>query len=337
MSDIIEITAPYFEDFERGQEFDAPAVTLTAGHAAIQQALTGDRLRLPLDHHAGREVTGSSEPLAHPMLVANVAIGQSTEPSQRVIANLLYRGLVFLRPVHLGETLCTKTRVVGLRQSRGQAGRAATGLMALEVTTCNQDGRPVLQFWRCPMIPCRDPQAKTGWRDCLDSFGTEALGPRIQEALPARWQIDRLAAGWAGRKATALRPGARFRIEARDTITAAPELARLTLNMAMAHTDARASYLGNRLVYGGHTLSIAFAQVTRALPNLLTMLAWETCEHIAPVTDGDRLRSDFVIVEVGAAPVGALVKLRVQTYAARGEADEQEALVLDWTAWVLSL
>jgi 2-methylfumaryl-CoA hydratase len=335
MSDLIEITAPYFEDFERGQEFCAPAVTLTAGHAATYQALTGDRLRLPLDHHASRDVTGSSEPLAHPLLVANVAIGQSTGPSQRVKVNLFYRGLVFLRPVHLGETLCTKTRVVGLRQNRGRPGGAATGLVALQVSACNQDGKPVLQFWRCPLIPCRDPEAKTARRDSMDAIGAEALGARIRAAVPRGWQIDGIASRWVDRKATDLRAGTRFRVEARDTITAAPELVRLTLNMAMAHTDARCSDLGRPLVYGGHIFSISFAQVTRALPNLLTMLAWEKCEHIAPVAEGDRLRSDLVIVEIAAAPVGALLKLRVQTYAAR-DPDEQEALVLDWTAWVLS-
>ena len=36
----IEIGGPYFEDFEVGQIMpDAPAVTITAGHAAVHQAL----------------------------------------------------------------------------------------------------------------------------------------------------------------------------------------------------------------------------------------------------------------------------------------------------------
>ena len=43
----VAVSGPYFEDFERGQVFDdAPALTLTTGHAAVHQALTGDRLRL---------------------------------------------------------------------------------------------------------------------------------------------------------------------------------------------------------------------------------------------------------------------------------------------------
>ncbi|MET0730395.1 MAG: acyl dehydratase, partial [Solirubrobacterales bacterium] len=66
----VTVSGPYFEDFERGQVFeDAPALTLTSGHAAVHQALTGDRLRLPLDAELSRAVTGRGEPLAHPNLV----------------------------------------------------------------------------------------------------------------------------------------------------------------------------------------------------------------------------------------------------------------------------
>ena len=88
----IEIGGPYFEDFEVGQIMpDAPAVTITAGHAAVHQALFGDRLRLPLDHPLSQRITGHDQPLANPSLVCNIAIGQTTYASQRVKANLFYR------------------------------------------------------------------------------------------------------------------------------------------------------------------------------------------------------------------------------------------------------
>ena len=128
------IGGPWFEDLERGMSFDAPAVTLTDGHATLHAALFGDRLRLPLDHHASRAVTGSAAPLLHPLVAVNIAIGQSTWASQRVKGNLFYRGLVLRRPVFVGDTLHTTTRVVALRQNRPQAGRAATGKTAQEIT-----------------------------------------------------------------------------------------------------------------------------------------------------------------------------------------------------------
>jgi acyl dehydratase len=337
MSNIIEIEAPYFEDFELGQTFEAPPVTLTDAHALFHQAVTGDRLRLPLDRHTSAVVTGSTSALAHPMLVANVAIGQSTEPSQRVKGNLFYRGLVLFRPVYLEETLHTTTRVAGLRQSRAKAGRAATGLVALEMTTRNQDGQDVLHFWRCPMIPCQDAAAATDRNDDLANLGVSGLETRIRAAVPTAWQLDTIKERWRGRKSVDLAPATQLRVAARDTVTSAPELVRVTLNMAMAHLDAGSSYLGERLVYGGHTISMAFAQATRALPNLLTMLGWESCEHTGPVREGDLVRSEITILNIEPMKDGAILKLQVRTFATRGVAASPEEQVLDWVFWAFSL
>ena len=330
----IDVGGPWFEDLAVGQVFDAPAVTLTAGHAAQYQALTGDRLRLPLDHHASHRVTGRTEPLAHPLLAISVAIGQSTAVSQRVKANLFYRGLVLRQPVHLGDTLYTTTRVVALRQNRSQVDRPATGIAALEIVTLNQRGDQVLHFWRAPMLPCREPAATTGRSDDLERVGARVDLVSVRDVIP-EWDLSGVCQDWHGRKSTDLEPGQHFVVEARDTVTAAPELVRLTLNVAMAHTDARLSYLGRRLVYGGHTISLAFAQATRALPNLVTMIAWESCDHTAPVLEGDLVRSEVTVLEKHACRVGALLRLRVQSWATR-EAVATDERVLDWHLWAWS-
>ena len=328
------ISGPWFEDFHLGLEFDAPAVTLTEGHAALYQATFGDRLRLPLDHAASRAVTGDEAPLAHPLMAINIAIGQSTWASQRVKANLFYRGLVLQRAPRLGDTLTTRTRVVGLRQNRWQPGRAATGLVALEMTTTDQHDREVLHFWRCPMIPCRDAH-DTGHMMDVDTIGTAADRNTLISAVPSDWDVLPTQR-WLGRRADDLEIGERFVIEARDTVTSAPELVRGSLNMAMAHTDAKLSYLGERLVYGGHVIFMAFAQLTRALPNLLTIIAWDSCDHTAPVVENDRLRTECSVLERIDLPRGCLLKLGVEAFAARGE-PEQETRVLDWKVWVWSV
>jgi len=331
MSAIIEVSGPWFEDLLPGLEFDAPAVTLTPGHAALYAALFGDRLRLPLDHALCRTITGHESPLAHPLLAINTAIGQTTWASQRVKANLFYRGLLLERPVHLGDTLHTRSRVVGARQNRRQPGRAATGVVALEMTTTNQRGERVLHFWRCPMIPCRDPEADTGRNDDLDAIGATPAPAVLLAAVPT-WSLEafRPTLGHLPPAAS----GMRFRIEARDTVTSAPELVRLTLNMAMAHTDARLSYLGERLVYGGHTISMCFAQITRALPDLLGIIAWESCDHLAPVVENDRLRSEVEVIERRELARGALLHLHAECFATRASAEEEQR-VLDWKffAW----
>jgi acyl dehydratase len=158
----VEARGPYFDELRPGQVFDtAPGVTLTAGAAAVHQAIVGDRLALATDHELGRAVLGGAE-FAHPAHVWDVAIGQSTVATQFVRANLFYRGLVFRRFPVLGDTLHTRTEVVGLRQNSTREGRPRTGLAALHITTRDQRGAAVLDFHRCAMLPLSPGSADTG-------------------------------------------------------------------------------------------------------------------------------------------------------------------------------
>jgi acyl dehydratase len=104
-----------------------------------------------------------------------------------------------------------------------------------------------------------------------------------------------------------LASGAVFDFEGAETVTAARELARLTLNVATAHTDATGSAHGRRLDYGRHTISVAAAHVTRALPRLATIVAWASCDHLGPVFEGDKLRTDLRVEGVDPAADGGLV------------------------------
>ena len=329
----VSVAGPYFEDFERGQVFeDAPALTLTSGHAAVHQAITGDRLRLPLDAELSRAVTGAGEPLAHPSLVCDVAIGQSTGPTQRVLGNLFYRGLILLTPVHIGDTLRTRTEVVALKENSRRPESPATGLVALRITTRNQRDESVLDFWRCPMIPLRDGAPETGHADRFDEIPDELDLSRVLAAAPTGWDFEALRAVAPGERFADVQPGTTFEVEGRDTVTAAPELARLTLNVAKAHTDAAGSVHGRRLVYGGHTISIAAAHLSRALPAVATIVAWRGCDHLGPVFEGDVL-STTIEVEATHGLDGTdagLLDLRMRVTADRREGEGVP--VLDWRA-----
>ena len=283
-------------------------------------------MRLALDAALCREVTGQERPIVHPNLVCDISIGQSTGPSQRVRGNLFYRGLVLARPVFIGETLRTRTEIVALKQNRRRPEAPASGLVAMRVRTADEHGGPVLDYWRCPMIPMRDRDVDTGH---ADDFGEipQALDPaKVSAALPLGWRLDLLRAAVPRPHFEDLAPGQTFVLEAGETVTGATELARLTLNVAMAHTDATGSAHGQRLVYGGHTISVAAAHATRAIPAIATIVAWHGCEHLGPVFEGDVLRTELS-VESCTAP--ALVEIRARVSATRPGAEP--APVLDWS------
>lgn len=328
------VDGPYFEDFTVGETFSAPSVTVTDGHAALYQAIVGDRLRLPLDHALAYAVTGVRRPLVHPMLVINLVNGQTTYASQHVKGNLFYRGLLLQHPVFIGDTLTTTTKVVGLRQNRSKPGRAATGMVALEMEAKNSDGVCVMHYWRCPMIACRDADAETGCKDDFDWIPEGLDRSQLQGAVPADWDVSKLAANQFNVPAPKLSAGDRVVIEAQDTVSCAPELVRLTGNIAFTHTDASRSYLDKRLVYGGHTISLAFAHICRAMPNIVTLIGWQGGDHLAPVLEGDIIRTEFnVAEEIPLERSGKLCELHVRCFAERKEAgadDYVESAVLDW-------
>ncbi len=324
---------PFFDDLAVGEVFDwAPSATLSVGLAAAHQAILGDRLRLALDADLCAAVTGEPGPLAHPALVCDVAIGQSTLVTQRVKANLFYRGLTFHRFPVIGDTLYTRTEVVGLHANSVKPGRASTGLAALRMTTVDQADRLVLDFYRCAMLPAGpDWSAGGAPGDDLSGIGADA-------AVPASGPT----AGWDGEAFRNRVPGPHFSDfgaaaagsvlrSTGDVVSGAPELARLTLNIAATHHDRRVG--GQRLVYGGHTIGLALAQASRLLPNLVTVLGWRSCDHTGPVHEGDTLYSELHVESAAASDSGAsggVLGLRSLVYAVSEKAGEPDRPVLDW-------
>jgi len=195
-------------------------------------------------------------------------------------------------------------------------------LAALRMTTTDQEGRKVLDFYRCAMLPLSEGAGETGRADDLSAIGADVPAPPDPTA---GWDADAYRARVPGAHFDPALAGTVLRSSA-DVVSNAPELARLTLNIAATHHDYRIG--GQRLVYGGHTIGLALAQTTRLLPNLVTVLGWRSCDHTGPVHEGDTLYSDLHIEQAEALPGGrgGVLTLRSVVYAV-GEPDRQ---VLDW-------
>ncbi len=163
----------------------------------------------------------------------------------------------------------------------------------------------MLDFCRCAMLPLRDAAGRSGREDSFEEIAAELDGAALRRPF-AGWRLDALpralgagagtsdTAGSAGDDdgpPVAIAPGTRWRVDGGDVVSSAPELARLTLNVAAVHHDRAGQRDGRRLVYGGHTIGIAAAQATRSLPRIATFVGWHSCDHLAPVHEGDTLRS----------------------------------------------
>jgi acyl dehydratase len=295
--------------------------------AAVHQAILGDRLRLTLDATLAARVLGTRGPLAHPGLVWDLAIGQSTVFSGRAIANLFYRGLLLRRFPVIGDTLFTTTEVVALRDTTPREDRPASGLAALRVRTEDQERREVLDFWRCAMLPLRDADARTPARDSFDGLPTE-LDPQALRSPISSWRLDAMPGDRLD--PSRLTPGTRWRIEAGDVVSSAPELARLTTNLAAVHHDRHWHGVAGRLVYGGHTIGLAASQASRLVPSIVTILGWHSCDHTGAVREGDTLYTEIELERLEPLSGGALAHLRARVHARRAPEPAETLEVLDW-------
>jgi acyl dehydratase len=315
------MSGPYFEDLHAGAEFHAPAVTIDHGMQAVHRSILADRMPLSLDDELAYAVTGRRG-LAHPALVWNLAIGQSSVVTRHVVANLFYRDLRLGTPVATGDTLNTTTTVLATRMATVREGRPRRGLVALRIRTVDQRGGTVLDFGRCALLPLRDQTGSaepSGPPELLETPAADGTAQLPDWAVD--WSIDAVRHLDDGAD---LRPGLELVAPVGDVVSSAPELARLTLNVAAVHHDQEAAG-GQRLVYGGHTIGLALSQVCRLLPGLIAVTEWFSCAHTGPVHEGDTIRSRVLIEDVQPQPNGGrLAALRVVVTAA------PDRPVLDW-------
>ncbi|MBR7194625.1 acyl dehydratase [Gordonia sp. SCSIO 19800] len=309
----------FFDDLAVGQSYSSPGLTVTDALVATHRAILGDRTPIALDTSLAASVVGGGA-VAHPGLVWDVVIGQSTHFTQRAKANLFYRDLALRRLVEVGDTIYTDTEVVALRENRAKEGRHPTGMVALRITAADQKGRAIMDFSRCAMLPMSRAGITTGHQDDLLGPGDGVDGGYSRE-LVAGWDLTRHPKG------TRVEKRDRFVDGHGDVVSSAPELARTTLNLAAVHHDVRAAG-AQRLVYGGHTVGLANAQLAKAFPHLVAVIGWNSCDHLGPVHENDTVFSTITVEgvdDVGAH--GQLVDFRCQVFKV---VDGPPVEVLDW-------
>lgn len=313
---------PRYDDFAVGDTIPPlPAVTVTEADNVAYRAITGDQHRLSADRDAYRRASGGSGALVNPGLVMQFSIGQTTNATRRVIANLYYRNVAMLRPVEVGATLRTEASVAGLRDASPK-GDLQRGKVWLRIMTSDDHG-PVLSYERCALVPARSPDP-VGHTDDIPGPGDPVPLTDLTANLPD-WDLPDESHRW---------PLGESRTDPlRDFVDGAAALVRMTFNQAAVHRDVTRTG-GRRLVYGGHVQALAQASLTRMVPGLALVLAWDGCDHLAPAHEGDLVEFEHRLVEETAVERGRLWRFEV---IGRRVADDRESVdILRWqpVVWV---
>lgn len=300
----------YFEDFRLGQRFvHATPRTLTDADQSLYIALTGSRACLHSAETSARAAGFEKRPLED-LLVFNTAFGKTVpDISLNAVANLGYAELRFLLPVYDGDTLNVESEVIGLKENSNRK----SGVVYVRSVASNQHERVVLSWIRWVMVHKRDHAS-----NCGETVVPKMPG-RVDPATLAIGQFSSSVAQMARKTQVSdswedYEVGERIDHGASMTINDSDHslATRLYQNTAKAHFDARlmsTQPIGQRLVYGGHVISVCKALAYDGLENVLSILAINGGSHVAPVFAGDTICCATNVVEkfdLGSSPVGAL-------------------------------
>lgn len=309
----------FFEDFTLGQVIShALPRTITAGDTALYQALTGSRFALQTSETFARRTGYDHMPLDD-ILVFNVIFGKSvSDISLNAVANLGYAECDFLRQVYEGETLSAQSTVIGLKENSNRK----TGNVYVRTEGLDHRGKPILRFVRWVMVPKRDPKTK------MPEAVIPDLDDHIERLTIPRHKLNR---NWD----PVLTGSPHFwedyedgeKIDHRDGFTIAEAehmmATRLYHNNSRVHFDAHLtenSGFGQRVVYGGHVISIARALSYNGLGNACIVSAINGGKHAAPTFAGDTLYAWSEILTVQSlhnrTDIGAL---RLRTVAVKNQ------------------
>lgn len=280
----------FFEDFEVGSELvHAVPRTITEGDAAMYVGLTGSRYPLHCSAEFARSL-GHPRETINDLLTFHIVFGKTVnDVSLNAMANLGYAGVRFLAPVYPGDTLRSRSTVVGKKENSN----GKTGVVWVKTVGTNQRDEPVLEYYRWVMVHKRDPQTPTGAADRPDM--PKEVSP-ADLVVPAHLDLSRYESWPSGGNAyfEDYEPGEKIDHVDGMTIEEAEHAmaTRLYQNTAKVHFDAiqtKDTRFGRRLIYGGHIISVARSLSFNGMERVLAILAWNGGAHANPTFAGDTI------------------------------------------------
>ena len=331
----------FFEDYAVGQVIrHAVPRTLSGGERALYHALYPARGALYSSDKFARACGLPESPLDD-LIVFHTVFGKTVpDISLNAVANLGYAEGRFLKPVYPGDTLSSSSEVIGLKQNSN----GKSGVVYVRTTGVNQDGEAVLEYVRWVMVRKKD----------LDAPAPEVVVPDLAKVVPAAELVvpegltfDIYDAELAGEPYRLGDYAIGEVIEHVDGVTveeAEHMLAtRLWQNTAKVHFDATNRPDGQRLIYGGHVISLARALSFNGLANAQMIVAINGGAHANPCFSGTTVRAWSEVLDKAETAVPGVGAIRLRLVATSGigtalrnaEGKYENEVLLDLDYWAL--
>jgi 2-methylfumaryl-CoA hydratase len=311
----------FFEDFQIGQEIiHATPRTITEGDVSLYTALYGMRFAANSSDMFAMNIGFDAAPVDD-FLAFHMVFGKTVpDVSLNAVANLGYADGVFGRPVYPGDTVATRSEVIGLKENSN----GKTGVVYVRSTGRNQNDEVVLEYVRWVMVNKRNvtsPAPETVVPDLHSSVAAENL------IIPEGLDLSAFDLALSGSQHVWGEYETGEKIDHVDGITIEEAehmtATRLYQNTAKVHFNQHTQQegrFGRRLMYGGHIISLARALSFNGLANAFKIAAINGGRHVAPTFAGDTIYAWSEIVEKfelsGHDDIGAL---RIRTLACKDQ------------------
>jgi len=301
----------FFEDYSIGQVIEhAVPRTVSGGERALYHALYPARHALYSSDEFARGCGLPSAPLDD-LAAFHLVFGKTVpDVSLNAVANLGYAQGRWLKPVYAGDTLRSVSEVIGLKQNSN----GKTGVVYVRTRGLNQHDDVVMEYVRWVMVR----------KNNLDAPTPEMVVPDLKAALDVSDLVIPSGLDFTDYDFTLAGEPHRWGdyaigeiIDHVDGVTieeAEHMLAtRLWQNTAKVHFDATFRPDGQRLIYGGHVISMARALSFNGLANAQIIVGLNSGAHANPCFAGDTIKAWSEVLdhaETDAAGVGA-IRLRL--------------------------
>ena len=333
----------FFEDYKLGDVIHhAVPRTVAEGERALYHALYPARHALySSDEFAG--ACGLEGSPIDDLIAFHVVFGKTVpDISLNAVANLGYAEGRWLKPVYPGDTLRSSSEVIGLKQNSN----GKSGVVWVRTRGVNQVDEPVLEYVRWVMVRKND----------LDAPAPETVIPDLKGSLNASDLVIPEGLSFEDYDFTLAGEPHRWgdyevgeKIDHVDGVTveeAEHMLAtRLWQNTAKVHFDATFRPDGQRLIYGGHVISMARALSFNGLANAQMIVGLNGGAHVNPCFAGDTIRAWSEVLDkadTDAPGVGAIrlrlvaVKHGAPEFALKSKDDKYHPeVMLDLDYWAL--
>ena len=311
----------FFEDYAIGDMIQhAVPRTLSGGERALYHALYPERRAL-YSSDAFAQACGLPQSPIDDLAALHVVFGKSVpDISLNAVANLGYAQGRWLQPVYAGDTLRSQSEVTGLEQNSN----GKTGVVYVRTQGFNQRDETVMEFCRWVMVRKRD----------LDAPAPETVLPDLPSVVdPSTLTVP---PGLTFADYNYSLAGESYRLgdyrigETIDhvdgvTVEEAEHMmaTRLWQNTAKVHFDATFRPDGQRLIYGGHVISMARALSFNGLANAQIIVGLNGGAHANPCFSGDTIKAWSEVLDTAETSGPGVGAIRLRLVATKGGAPFQ--------------